>query len=65
MNFNFQRHVRTAGAVVTIIGVFLTNVPLMIFGNLIMLFGYLFTIQKIETYLEAQSEPKEEDDAIR
>jgi hypothetical protein len=63
MNFSFQRHIRTAGAVVVIVGAICTNLPLMIVGNIIMAMGYILAITKLEIYVEEQSE-KEDKDAI-
>ena len=67
MNFNFQRHMRLAGVVVTVVGFFMNSFPVMIVGNVIVAIGYMASVAKIELYIEAQ-EPKskeEAEDALR
>lgn len=58
MNFALQRHTRIAGSVAILVGFLLHNWGVILFGNLIIAFGYMWSIAKIENHLE-----KEEDDA--
>lgn len=52
MNFNFQRHVRIAGCVALFIGVYLNNWSLVLFGNIVVLAGYMWTVAKVELFIE-------------
>lgn len=66
MNFNFERHARLAGSVIAIVGVFIHNWYAVVIGWTIVFAGILISFARIERYIEAQSEPVEEDeDAIR
>lgn len=58
MNFSFQRHTRIAGSVAVLVGFLLHNWSVILFGNLIIAIGYMWSVAKIENHLE-----KEEDDA--
>lgn len=58
MNFSFQRHTRIAGSVAVLVGFLLHNWSVILFGNLIIALGYMWSVAKIENHLE-----KEEDDA--
>lgn len=64
MNFNFQRHIRIAGTVAIFTGLYLHNWSVVLLGNVIVAVGYMWTVAKLELYIEKQ-EPKlkEEDNA--
>lgn len=66
MDFSLQRHIRMAGSVASIVGVFISNWTLVLFGWTIVAIGYMIAHSKIEAYIESQTKPKKEDeDAIR
>jgi len=52
MSFNLQRHCRLAGCVALFIGLYLHNWALVLFGNLIVAAGYMWTIAKVEIWIE-------------
>lgn len=54
MNFNLCRHGRLAGCVAILVGLWLNHWVLMLVGNLIIALFYMWSINKIEGYLEEQ-----------
>lgn len=60
MNFTLQRSTRTAGCVALIVGLFMKNWSVMIFSDVVILVGYLWSANKIERYIEAQEGTKVE-----
>lgn len=67
MDFNLQRHLRLAGVVAQFVGLFLHNWYVVLIGWTIVAVGYMWTITKIELYIESQQLKQEEEDenAIR
>lgn len=64
MDFKFQRQLRLAGLVVIIAGAVLSNITIILLGDVLVLAGYLASVHKIERHFEQP--PKEEDeDAVR
>lgn len=61
MSFSFQRHMRTAGSVVAIVGILLGNWAVVGLGWLVVAIGYMVTITKIEAYIEAQESKSNEE----
>lgn len=63
MSFNFQRHIRLAGVVVSISGLFLHNWTVVLLGWTIVALGYMATISKLELWVEGfQTATKKEDE---
>lgn len=60
MNSNLCRHVRLAGCVAIWVGLFLSNWKVMLLGNLVLAVAYMWSIAKIEKYLESITEVKED-----
>lgn len=58
MNFNLQRHMRGAGAVAALIGLYLGNVSVVLVGWLIVFIGYAWSMAAIEFYIEKQNQEK-------
>lgn len=54
MSFNLQRHCRLAGCVALLIGFYVHNWTLIALGNLIIAAGYMWTIAKMEIWIEQQ-----------
>lgn len=52
MNFSFQRHARLAGCVVLFIGLYFKNWSLIGIGNVIIFAGYMWTVSKVEIFIE-------------
>lgn len=59
MNFNLIRHIRLASCVAIWVGALLHNWGVILLGVSVMTFGYMRSIDKIERYLESQTEEKE------
>lgn len=60
INFNLCRHARLAGCVTIWVGLFLKNWTVMLLGNLVLAVAYMWSIAKIERYLESITEVKED-----
>jgi len=60
MNFNLLRHCRIAGVVVIFVGLYLKNTSIMILGNLLIVFSYMYSIAKMERYLEILDEKNDD-----
>lgn len=66
MNFNLQRQCRLAGCVALFVGLYLKNWSLIAFGNVIMFAGYMWTVAKVELFIENLDKKLEDkDDALR
>lgn len=61
MNFNLPRHMRLAGCVAIWVGLLLHNWIVILLGNLIMVCGYMWTIAKVESWIESQNKEEKED----
>lgn len=59
MDFNLQRHCRVAGVVVIFVGLYLHNWPVIILGDLAVVFGFMWTISKVERYIEVKEKANE------
>ncbi len=59
MNFNLCRHVRLAGSVLVFVGLYCHNFTVIIIANLIIVTGYMWSINKIERALEEKESEKE------
>lgn len=64
MDFNFQRHMRLAGAVAALIGTFLHSWIVVFFGWAVFALACMISLVKIEAYIEAETMEKEKDDVI-
>ena len=58
MSFNLMRHIRIAGSVIILAGLFLSNWTLILLGNVVMAIGYMLSINKLEQYIEKVSRIK-------
>lgn len=54
MNFSLQRHARIAGSVAVVVGVWIANWPVVLFGWTIVAVSYMIAVSKIESYIERQ-----------
>lgn len=61
MDFNLQRQCRIAGTVIVLLGVVFRNFSLLLFGNLVWVMGYAWSITKIEKFLEESTKTEEDD----
>lgn len=52
MNFNIERHLRIAGSVTILVGLYFSNWIVMILGNFVIVVGYMMSVNKIERALE-------------
>lgn len=62
MDFNLQRHTRLAGCVALFVGLYLTNWSLIAFGNIVIVAGYMWTVAKVEIFIENLSKKVEDED---
>ena len=58
MSFNICRHLRIAGSLTVFVGFYLSNWTVVILGNVVIAFGYMMSIHKMEKMFEKVNDAK-------
>ena len=60
--FSIYRHIRLAACVVIVTGALLSNIMLVLSGNVLMFLGYAWSLHKIEQLLEESIKENQKED---
>lgn len=64
MQFRLENQMRLASAVVSLVGMFAGNLPLVLVANLLLAVSYMLSVAKMEKYFQNLEKPKEDEDAV-